>query len=489
MSATVLALVTRRRGDTGPLLWAGGAVALAALLGVLSAQDSPQAAAAPMLLVGVVLLLLRPALMPPLLVVTMFAEALAVGGVTIARLVGPLCVLVLVLAAATRRLPGLPDRRILLASGAYAVWAFTSTLWTVDGDLAPGYGTGKALVSLAISLVFMLGAALLLEDRRQLVRLLVVVWVMSVIMGAVAIAEFLNGSARAAGVSGDANFFASVQVLAVPLGAVLASQVESGRIRVIVLLGLAVSVGSVMTSLSRGGILALVAVFLLLAVQPARGFFRTRGRKIVFLAVACVGALALLAASYSALSARTSSLFTTGDGGSGRANLWRAAVTGWRPHPIRGLGFGAFEGQSNSLLLRTPGVDFTAYKLRPTGQPVHSAYLGSLAELGVVGVALFVGFLVSIIATLRRAARRAKAAGNLFLSAVARALVLSVTAFAVTSLFLSSETNRAIWVIAGVALAVARLAATGPSPSDGPMPLLASPRPSAVPQTRSGRRP
>jgi O-antigen ligase len=258
-------------------------------------------------------------------------------------------------------------------------------------------------------------------------------------------------------VSGDANFFAALQVVALPFSALLAIEMRNNRDRTIVLIGIAIAVGSIITSLSRGGILALVAVFLMLTLQPARGFFRTRARKRLFLICVSVGAGILLVASYSALSARTSSLFSGGDQGSGRGNLWRAAVTGWHQHEVRGLGLGAFIGQSNKLLLETPGVNFSDYNLRSTGQYVHNAYLESLVELGVIGAALFLALLAAAALSLWGSVRRAQRAGLLFSAAFSRAMLLSLAGFALTSIFLSTETDRTLWVLIGLAIALPRV--------------------------------
>jgi O-antigen ligase len=202
----------------------------------------------------------------------------------------------------------------------------------------------------------------------------------------------------------------------------------------------------------------------MLIFQPARTFFRTKARKRLFLAALLVGAAVLLSASYSALSARTSSLFTTADGGSGRANLWLAAETGYRQHPVFGLGFGAFQSQANDLMRMTPGVDFSAYRLRPGGQPVHNAYLESLVELGPLGLALFVGMLGFALRALRRSARLATAGDAPLVAAVSRALTLSLLAFALTSVLLSTETDRTLWVMLGLALILPRIAAASSAP-------------------------
>jgi O-antigen ligase len=452
--------LTPRLGADRPLPWVLAAVVMGAGIGVAAAAGVGIVAGACVLLPVLAALFLRPGWLPVLLMVTVFTEALSFGGLSVSRLAGPLALVILLLRWAVERTPRLPDRRVAIAVAIYAAWAATSMLWTVDPTLTVAQTTsGGALASLALSAIYLVAVALLVTTERELQRLLVTIWALAVLVGVIAIGEYLSGSARAVGVTGDPNFFASLQVVALPLATVLASQARSGLARAVYLIGLGIVVGSVVTSLSRGGILALVGVFMLLGLQPARAFFRTPARKRVFLVAMLAGALALLAVSYGALSARTSSLFTTADGGSGRANLWRAAIAGFDEHPVRGLGFGAFPSQSNDLMRRTPGVDFTAYQLRPTGQYVHNAYLESLVEVGVVGLVLFLVVLLATWATLRRTARRAAAANRLYLSSVARALIVSLAGFAFTSLFLSTETDRTLWVLMGLALALPRVLA------------------------------
>jgi O-antigen ligase len=451
----------------GRLLWVGCAVVFGTMLGLGAAVGGVGMAIMVALIPVAVALVLAPEWLPIALLVTVFTEAYSLGGVTISRVAGPIALGLLLLQTApgsAARFRGL-DRRVGLYILAYSVWAFASSLWTVnfDGSLQAG-GTGFAIVSLALSAVYLVATATLVTTEQQLRRVVVAVWALGSVMGLVAIAEYLSGAGRAIGVSGDANFFASLQIVAIPIGAVLVGHVRTSFQRAAVLAGVGISVGSVIVTLSRGGILALIGLTLLLCFQPARAFFRTHARKRLFLGVMAVGAALLLTASYSALSARTSSLFNTADGGSGRANLWKAAGTGFGQHPVLGLGFGAFSSRANDLMRMTPGVDFTAYRLRPGGQPVHNAYLESLVELGPLGAALFIAMLVSIVRTFRRSARVAARNGSEFLSGVSRALSLSVIGFAFTSLLLSTETDRTLWVLMGLALTLPRITATASAP-------------------------
>lgn len=440
------------------LVWLGLALMVGAAIGAATAREP---------LLGVALiaapalgwLFLRPAWLPPLLVVTVFAESLEIGGLTVSRLSGPLALAIVLARVVTSAAPALPRREILWAVTGYVAFAFASALWTVNPDdsFADG-GTGFALASLALSLTYMAAFAVLVETRTDLKRLGVTVWFVAVTLGVVAIAQYLAGYERAVAYAGDANFFAALQVIALPICLVVASQSAGRAQRLVMLIGVAIVVGSVLTTLSRGGVLALLGVLGLLALSPARVMFRSRAFKRLALLAVAAGAAVLLYAAFSDLQARSESLFNSAEGGSGRANLWRAALTGWEEHQLRGLGYGAFVNESNDLLRQTPGVDFAAYRLRESGQVAHSAYLGTLVELGVVGLVFFLALLASLATTLRWAARTAAERADTVVAAAAQALLVGVGGFVLVSIFLSTESDRGLWVLLGLALAIARLA-------------------------------
>ncbi len=85
-----------------------------------------------------------------------------------------------------------------------------------------------------------------------------------------------------------------------------------------------------------------------------------------------------------------------------RYEYWRVAVDEWRAAPLRGGGPGSFQ----AAWLRERRVDDTVHQ-------AHSLYLQTLAELGVVGLALLAAFLAALGAAGRRAwrSRPATAAG------------------------------------------------------------------------------
>jgi len=396
-----------------------------------------------------------------------FLEGIALGGVQLSRAIGPLAALILIFYLINNRgVVRFPSKSVLIAAGAYAAWAIMSTLWTTEmGQVSSPYsGTVYQLASLVLSFIFMLACAVLIERMQVARRVIAAIWTMAVIVGLVAIAEYLSGAGRAVGYTGDANFFAATQVVALPVAVAFATTAKGRAKRMIAFLGTAVIAGSVLTSLSRGGILALLGILFLLAIQPARIFFSSPARKRAAILAALVGATAMLALSYSDLKQRTSSIFNLKEGTSGRTFLWEAAVTGWKEHPGLGLGYGAYPPNSNRLLLSTPGTDLSVYALRPNGQVVHNAYLGSLTELGPVGLLLFIAVLGSAYSTLRRTAKQADLENDLYLATLARALAVALCGYALTSVFLSTETDRALWILLGITLALPRFLSWAPAP-------------------------
>jgi O-antigen ligase len=161
-----------------------------------------------------------------------------------------------------------------------------------------------------------------------------------------------------------------------------------------------------------------------------------------------------------ALSQRFEAVFTAqGRTGSGRLNAWHAAYTSIRQRPFQGLGYGAFQPSANQLMLQTPGVDFSNFRLRPNGLEAHSAYIGTLAELGIPGLVLFLGVFGSTALTVRRVATEAAIAGAPSTARLANAVLISLLGWAVASIFLSSETSRPPWILVGISLALSKLLA------------------------------
>lgn len=430
---------------------------LAALAGILlggAAAVSPTLALLVAIAVaGATLITLQPSAIIALLGAAAFIENIQIGTLTISRFVAAMALFVVLADIARRRLV-LVKQAPLYWVTAYSVWALASMLWTVSG-----HRTYIGLSSLMISMSFMLALATLITTRRELDIVLYGIAISASIVGLVAIILFVTGGgARAAGFAGDPNFFAQYQVFAFPILLMLSAQAKRRWVQLLLFGGVVTTIGATFTTLSRGGILALTLVGALLLVLPARSFFRSLSQKTIATMVIALGVGLALMVSYTELSHRINSLVTGQEAaGSGRVNEWRGAWSSAGKRPVLGLGFAAFPAVSNELVRNTPGTDLYHFDERPTGVFVHNAYLGSLAEVGIPGLILYLGVFGSTIRSLRRSAARAKRVGDLSLARVANALVLSLVGWALTSFFLSSETARPFWVTIGIALALPKL--------------------------------
>jgi O-antigen ligase len=388
------------------------------------------------------------------LVVTVHAEAVTVGGYTVGRLAAPIALVAVVsqlLNAPTR----LRDARLTLwLVTAYALWALTSMLWTVS--------VTESIVSvgsLAISIIYMLAFALIIRTEKDLRGLLWAVTWSSLGLAVIWIGQYLTGVDRRYSTVGDPNYFAAYQVITLPLVVVLLSTQTSALRRAFLYLAIAVIADSVITTLSRGGFGVLVVVLLLVGLLPWRVLFPSRREKAAFLVVCVIGLALLLPLTWAPLQERFQVGFKETNVAGDRQDLWLAAWNGYRQHPALGLGIGGFRGVTFQLLRVTPGVNLAAHaRFFGEGEYVHNAYLESLAEVGPVGLALWLGILLSTGRSLRLAARRARGRDSPLVRQVANALLIGLVAFALASLLLSTETSRILWFLVGMSLALPGMA-------------------------------
>ena len=419
--------------------------------------------------VALALVASRPLLLLPLAVVTVNAEHLTFSGLGITRALAPV-VLIVTLAELMRGTGRLRAAGPLWWTGGYAVWALASGTWTVSMA-----GTQYLLQSLAIGLIFMLAFAVLLnteDDLRLVLYAFVGVTSLMAVLSVFAFAwnleiphlELLQGGRSQGGV-GDPDFFAAMQLVAIPLTLVLASETTRPELRLGLYGGLLAIIASVFTSMSRGAFLAVAVLALLLLVSNPEKMFRARHEKAIALFVIALGMVFFFSRPFvrAEVVDRATSIYAPEtreeETGSGRTNIWKAALRTFADNPGVGIGYGSFIYVSEELILHTPGVDLTVYGERGEGDNyvAHNTYLGTMAELGLVGLILYLGVVISTGLALRRTAVRAFALREAFVGRVAHALLLGLASWMVTSFFLSGETARMLWIVVGLSLALPKL--------------------------------
>jgi O-antigen ligase len=400
--------------------------------------------------------------LPYFLIFTMFVESVSLGpGLRIGRVFGGLALLVLAITLLTRGRAGLRTTALMAVAGGYGLWIFASALWASSPSTVP-----SATFSYVLSASYALTVAVLVRRREQLFGLARVLAIGSTIFGIAAFVYYVRHTAvtpndiggRAAGLQGDPNYFAIFQVIAMPPALVLAARERHRGWRALYYGVVGVIVVSVISSLSRTGLIALVFAVLLTLVLPWRIFFSAPAQKLTYLVAIVLGAGAATAIGSTALVARVQTILNPNAQGSyrgaGREDLWRAALNGWhQSNEVIGMGAGNFKLYSLDLLQSTPGVDTTQNYVRPFRE-VHNAYLENLTDLGVVGLTLFLLLLFLTGRSLIRSFGRARAAGDLDLQRFSLAFLVSLVGYALSAIFLSNQLAKALWLLVGIALAL-----------------------------------
>jgi O-antigen ligase len=130
----------------------------------------------------------------------------------------------------------------------------------------------------------------------------------------------------------------------------------------------------------------------------------------------------------------------------GRVTIWQV---GWRmveDEPLRGIGVGNFSGSAIDYVLE-PGLLTRTDQIIDTPKVAHNIYLHVLAELGVVGLALFLAILGFCLRCAHRAARRFRALGDERMEIVARALLIAMIGVLVSDFFASEQFSKVLWLL------------------------------------------
>jgi O-antigen ligase len=246
---------------------------------------------------------------------------------------------------------------------------------------------------------------------------------------------------RLSGALGNANETAASLVAGGALAAALAMALRGKPIlRLASAIVVPLCAMAVFLTASRGGLVAL-ATALIVAVLLAPG----RRRAAAFgLGAAVVLAAVVYFSAFAPVEARDR--VTQLSGGTGRTDIWKV---GWRmveDQPVRGIGAGNFEVSSIHYLI-APGALIRDDFIVDTPKVAHNTYLNVLAELGIVGLALFLGIIGFSIVCALRAIGVASKAGDRQVEILARAMVVVIAALLAADFFGSRQYSKQLWLL------------------------------------------
>ncbi|WP_139342432.1 MULTISPECIES: O-antigen ligase [Protofrankia] len=264
----------------------------------------------------------------------------------------------------------------------------------------------------------------------------------------------LAGAPRLQGGAGDPNFLASWLVAGLILAVGLIAASENRALRRLLLAASGLAAVGLAATLSRGAFVAAGASALAALVLLRRHRRRVAGL-ILLVTAAATAWLATSPAAWERI--------TTNDRGDGRVDLWKVAWSVVRDHPVLGVGLNNYTAVESDYVRRVGPVPWLDIIISRAHE-VHNAYLQLLAENGIVGVALFLAFLVLCLRSMFLAARRFEALGDRRNAAVASAVLLATFSMAVSGVFLSNAIDKRLWFLLALGPALLRAATDSPRP-------------------------
>jgi putative inorganic carbon (HCO3(-)) transporter len=316
-------------------------------------------------------------------------------------------------------------------------WVLTSVAWSEDSGAALASFT-RWLPNATLFVIVFAGV----RTRDQLYWVLgafVVGAFVSAIYGLVVPAP-PSDLGRLEGAGGDPNETAAALVAAAALAIALAvSWRGKPFMRLVAIVTAPLCAFASLLTLSRGGLVAFGAALIAAVLMAGR-------RRAQMLVLAVVSAS--LAVGYFAFFAPASAVerVTEVHGGTGRTDIWKVGLRMVRGAPLQGIGAGNFPIVSIHYLLE-PGALLRDDFIVDKPKVAHNTYLEVLAELGIVGLTLFLIVIFFAIGCAVRAARYAAKLKDREIDIMARALVVALASLLAANFFISREYSKQLWLL------------------------------------------
>ena len=131
-------------------------------------------------------------------------------------------------------------------------------------------------------------------------------------------------------------------------------------------------------------------------------------------------------------------------------------------NPVIGVGSGNYTIAEPHYLLTAPGLIQADQFIIDTPYVAHNIYLHVLAEMGVIGLVLFLGVLGLSIASVVRAVRIAERRDDQVLEVLGRALVMALAGILAADFFVSEQYSKQLWLLLALGPALLSIAQDPP---------------------------
>lgn len=330
-------------------------------------------------------------------------------------------------------------------------WAWLSMTWSIE----PAESRSVALELAKLAAIYLTVVNLANTPRRVGVLAgAVVLASLAPSLGAIdrwhAGVDLVDGyRARWLGVYADPNHLAMSLVAILPVAIALTSARRSIPVRLMGGAAAVLAVSAIALTHSRGGVLGLA---LALALWAVTGGNRTRS-------LAAVAAVAVGLALFAPRSfwTRTESIaaYEADASALGRTWAWEVAAAIGRDRPLTGVGAGGF---------RHAWSEYAPPAARGVSLVAHNVFLAQLGDLGLVGFALFLAFVASVVAGGASAWRDPR------LGPLSRALSAGFAGYILCAMLSGYVLSAHFFFLAALAASAGRVAGAAPGPDRVPGP-------------------
>ncbi|MDX1584111.1 MAG: O-antigen ligase family protein, partial [Thermoanaerobaculia bacterium] len=269
---------------------------------------------------------------------------------------------------------------------------------------------------------------------------------------------------RIAGPIGDPNFFAQILLIAFPPAVIVGAQASSKRIRALWLVAAGIILITLGLTYSRGAMVALVVVGLML-LKALHIHWRTTAAVIALLIVTLV----LLPPTVTKRFLTIEQILPTGDeplrpdsSFQERKLLMQVAWIMFGANPALGVGAGNYTTRYDDYVDLT-GSAARQYAEAEEDHYPHNLYLEVAAEGGLLGIVAFGAVILAAWTALARTRRRS---GDPLLRSSATAFQISLAGFLVTGIFLHLAFPRYLFLVFAFAASLQRMDRRDPSSQD-----------------------
>jgi len=259
-----------------------------------------------------------------------------------------------------------------------------------------------------------------IRDEHQISRLLTTLLIISSLLGIYGIFQYNGidfafwkanvGRNQVFGLFGNVNYFAEYMIVPLPLAISLFFATRNRTHKILLLVGILAMGGSLILTFTRGSYLAIgissLFMFFLYLVSRGKGFIKEQ-KKIFIIILAFIILLTFLftipnplnksGTIISKIKGRISiTQFTKGSSLKRRIAIWKFTTLMIKDHPILGSGLGTFKYNSLNYQAKFfyQGENRSLY---PYGiaDKVHNEYLQLGAEIGILGLGIFLWLIIS----------------------------------------------------------------------------------------------